>query len=101
METKVIKIPKYILDFCNGLLQRKTECPNTEENPYTFTTTFSDGREVDIKVVNADPPYIDPVMFQYGFEEGCLEPCAETLDGEYLFESLEGDKYLVKVELDK
>jgi hypothetical protein len=47
-----------------------------------------DGREseieVDIKLVNGNPPYIDAVIFKNGREIGFLEP-GERLEGEYFF----------------
>ena len=98
MKTETIKIPKKIVEFCNELLQRKDKDLTTEENPFTFTADFGNGLEADIKVVNADPPYVDPVLFLNGNEVGLLPPDAETLEGEYIFQLGLHDHYRVVVE---
>ena len=80
-----IYVEPEIMDFCNALLQREDRDPETEEIPYTFTADFGNGIEADIKVVNADPPYIDAVLFEDGSELFCLEPCFDKLEGVYYF----------------
>jgi hypothetical protein len=60
-------------------------------------------RGVDIKVVDGDTPYVDPVLFETvkdgknvnWHEVGVAEP-SDTLVGDYTFED-EGDTYIVKV----
>lgn len=97
MKTVSIKVDNNVLDFCNNLLQSKDRCLETEENPFTFTANFGQGIEADIKVVNADPPYIDPVLFLDGNEVGLMPADADTLNGEYVF-TLGAKKYRVIIE---
>ena len=97
MEIKDIYVANYVLRFANALLRREDKCPETEEVPYTFTAIFDNGFEADIKVVNANPPYVDPVLFDDGGCEICVgEPGAWCVDGEYKFD-YNGTEYIVNV----
>jgi hypothetical protein len=61
----------------------------------TYTGKFSNGVEVDIKVCDGDPPFVDPVLF----EDGCELATGEVRDallGEYRFKVGE-DEYKVTV----
>ncbi len=93
-----IKVDKSELEFCNLLIQENKYREDTEEVPYTYTCKFLNGIEADIKVVNADSPYIDAILFdENGFELSVLEPEFERLDGQYIF-YLDKDMYTVTVE---
>ena len=61
--------------------------------------TFSDGYQVDIKIVAGDPtPYVDAVLFDDGGGEVmCLEPCFEQIEGEYTFMSEEKTYSLIVI----
>lgn len=63
-----------------------------------YTAIFSNGCEADIKVViDADSPYIDPVLFDpNGHEITCLQDESTNLLGEYRFDVGE-DSYIVCV----
>jgi len=67
----------------------------------TFTAKFPNSPcEVDIKVVDADPPYVDPVLFnRVGVQVGCLD-VADTLCGKYVFTVGEDTFSVVVRELD-
>jgi len=87
------------IDFCDSLLKGAEYRYDTEEVPCIFTVRFDNGFESDIKVVNADPPYIDAVLFDnFGNELMCLDPWFEQVDGYYEFEY---DEDLFVVELVK
>jgi hypothetical protein len=71
----------------------------------TFTATFlqEDGGypegsiQADIKIVDADTPYIDAVLFQDGNDVGCLD-VTDKLEAEFVFNHFLKDCYIVKVE---
>ena len=95
---ETVRIEPIIAQFCNSLLLRSDRDSETEETPYTFTAKFSDGLEADIKVVNANPPYIDAVLFdQDGNELMCLDVCDGPVEGEYWFD-FNDNTYIVLVE---
>jgi len=66
----------------------------------TFTADFGeteDGHiEVDIKVCDAEQPFVDPVIFQDGHDVGCLE-ADDTLVGEYIFSGFLKNTYIVVI----
>jgi hypothetical protein len=86
----------------NDLLSGKTEDRTGDGNTIrVFKTSFSNGWEVDIKLVAGDPtPYVDAVLFDYdGNEVTCLEPAFDEIDGEYYF-STDWGEYRVVVRND-
>ena len=93
---KTIIVPKSELDEMNRLLAMPT-IPDAgpDEVIKVYTAQFHDGTEIDIKVCNAEPPFVDPVMFQDGNEVKVME-VADEVDGEYVFD-LEGDTFVVIV----
>lgn len=82
---KEIEIEPRVKAFCNTLLSREDMDEDTEDVPFIFTAAFAHGIEVDIKMVNAIPSYVDAVIFQDGHELFCLEPYFESIDGRYDF----------------
>ena len=64
----------------------------------TFSADFGeteDGHiEIDIKVCDAEQPFVDPVIFQDGHDVGCLE-ADDTLVGEYIFSGFLKNTYIV------
>jgi len=85
------------IEFCDSLLADAEYRYDTEELPCVFTVRFDNGYEADIKVVNADPPYIDAVLFdEYGFEISILEPEFEQILGTYTFNIL-NDTFIVEL----
>ena len=66
----------------------------------TYTAKFGDrgegNVEIDIKVCQGDPPFVDAVMFQDGSDVSCIEPDDELL-GTYTFQSVLKDTYKVKL----
>lgn len=63
-----------------------------------FIFSFGDQIEADIKVCSGQNNcFIDPVLFEDGFEVGLLEPEFDLL-GEYVFE-FEGKEYVAVLEL--
>lgn len=99
MLTKTIKIPQQQVDEINKVLAAGE--PDTQSDKdgtiYVFSVSFGNGYEVDIKVCNGDPPYIDPVLFLNGSDACILEPDAESIEGEYEFDH-DGQKFVVIVE---
>ena len=97
--TKILKIPGYevtaMQKFLDGTGRDKVR---TEK---TYTAQFGDKGEgdieVDIKVCEGDPPFVDAVIFQDNSEIGCLE-VDDTLVGEYIFEGFLKDTYVVIVQ---
>ena len=51
----------------------KVRCSLNDEVVRRFTAVFEGGVEVDVKVVDADPPYVDAVLFEDGSEVVCLD----------------------------
>ena len=93
---KTISIPQKEIDEMNRLLSLPT-MPDTgpDEVIKTYTAQFHDGIEIDIKVCNAEPPFVDPVMFQDGGQVSVME-VADEVDGEYTFD-LDGDQFVVVI----
>lgn len=78
-------------------MQRKRAHPTAPDVVYNKTVEFSDGAQADIKLVNANPPYVDPVLFdEDGFEMAVGAPHARTFNGVYIFD-VDDNTYIVKV----
>lgn len=73
----------------NRLLALDAQVRDTKRDAVlmSFTATFEDGYEVDLKVCNGDTgPWLDPVLFDAeGNEVQTLDPGEGRLDGEYAF----------------
>ena len=87
------------LSDANEILQRTefVEDAGRDEVFYSFSVPFGDGIEVDIKVCNGDGPFVDAILFHNWSEVCVMEPCFESLDGEYHF-YYEDNEYVVFVE---
>lgn len=85
---KTIKIPSSELKEMNQILSRTEKSPDYKDATTikSYTANFGNGIEADIKVVNGDGPYVDPVLFKDGYEVNTLQDPSECLDGEYIFE---------------
>lgn len=96
---KVIKVEKKELKEMNSILSRTEKHPDYKDATTikVYTAKFENGIEADIKVVNGDGPYVDPVLFKDGYEIQCLQDPSERLDGEYIFE-YKNQTYRVLVE---
>ena len=102
---RYLEIPSNIVREVNNILKRKNPHPDygIGDVAETFTVTFNQipnkKFEADIKVCNADSPYIDPVLFEVidgiGYEV-CVGEVTDTLLGDYYFSITNGD-FLVKV----
>jgi len=95
---EVIMIPetevKKMQDFLNSKGKDKV---GTIE---TYTVKFEDATEgdiqIDVKVCQGNPPFVDIVLFQDGNDVGCLEP-ADSLLGRYVFQDVLENVYEVSV----
>jgi hypothetical protein len=95
MLTKHITIPKVEMDEYNAIIKGEGAIVG-EHTIATFTAKFEHGIEADIKICgvkeSADAeedectPYIDAVLFEDGNEVCVIEPCFDSLDGEYIFD---------------
>lgn len=47
----------------------------------TFTAEFDNDLEVDVKVCNGRPPYVDSIMFKNGYEVSVTEVSERLLGG--------------------
>ena len=96
--TKTILIPSDELKEMQEFLESAGE--DKVDTIKTYTANFGDRGEgeieVDIKVCQGDPPFVDAVLFQDGHEVGCLEPEGDLV-GEYIFSSFLKDTYTVIV----
>jgi hypothetical protein len=102
MKTATIQIPKAEAKHFEKILKMNSYYPDTPKDGIisTFTTTFDNGYEVDIKICNGDSqggPYIDPVLFDKDGIELCVIEVEDTLLGEYLF-YYDDETYQVLVE---
>ena len=98
-QIRKIQIPSEQLKNLNKLLSQLERSPDYKDASVieTFTAKFDNGIEADIKVVNGDGPYIDPVLFKNGNEVQCLQDPSESLEGEYIFE-YKNQQYVVVIE---
>jgi len=84
-----IRIPKTEAKELQTLLSGNSRCEDAGDTIQTFTGSFENGFEVDIKVCNCDDkfgaPWVDAVRFDNnGSEILCLD-VRDTLLGEYVF----------------
>ena len=110
---RTLHIPKEEVEKYQKILNRKSCDPDYPEDSVikTFTTTFSNGYQVDIKVCNSyndnqyeekSSPFVDPVLFEPAVE-GCsrevvIGEVSDTLLGEYIFwDDSHNDTYTVLV----
>jgi len=95
-----IRVPKTAAKELQILLSGNSPCDKSGDTIETFTGSFENGYEVDIKVCNCDDkfgaPWVDAVLFDnHGCEIMCLD-VRDTLLGEYIFN--DGiETYVVKV----
>ena len=101
--TKTVHIPSKKLQELQNFLD-SIEGDGTQNTVETFTVEFGDRGygdiQVDIKVCDGHPPFVDPVIFRNGHEITCLEPDGDLL-GEYIFSDIDGVDYIVYVEEEK
>ena len=86
--------------FSRKILAREYKDPKESEVPLVVTVPIGEtgdftegtnatkgkrGLELDIKIVNADSPYVDPVLFVYGQELEAFE-VTDQLEGIYEFD---------------
>lgn len=84
-----IRIPKTEAKELQTLLSGNSPCEKSGDTIQTFTGSFENGYEVDIKVCNCSDrfgaPWVDAVLFDNnGSEILCLD-VRDTLLGEYIF----------------
>ena len=84
MKTITLEITHDEANLARRLLKRETEDREYPELVLVKTAKFSNGIEADIKLVNADGPYVDAVIFENGQEITCL-PASGSFTGEYQF----------------
>lgn len=99
--TKTIKIPAAEARELQEYIESNGK--DKVETIKTYTAKFGDNGEgnieVDIKVCEGDPPFVDAVLFQDNHELGCLEPEGDLL-GEYCFYGFTKNHYTVILEVD-
>ena len=79
------------------LLSTTSRSPHHPDVMFQTTAKFEDGKQADIKVVNGDPPFVDPVLFdENGQEMAVVEPDGESFEGDYTWK-VGGDLYVVHV----
>lgn len=100
----IVTIEKTIADEINNILSkgqyvRDAQCiSNHEDVLFVVCGEWPSGEFADIKLVNADPPYIDPVLFDSnGHELAAAEPDAENIEGKYCWD-VGDDTYVLKIE---
>jgi len=97
---KTISIRANTLRELNAILATENVQPTAEDVMFSVTVEFDDGCQADIKLVNGEPPYVDPVLFdKEGNELGTIEPDSETFQGEYIWE-VNGRQYVATIEED-
>jgi hypothetical protein len=89
----VILVPGAEVRECEEFLNGKGE--DQVDTFRTFSGKFENGFEVDIKVCQGDPPFVDPVLFEDGCEVAIGEVTG-TLLGTYRFK-LGVDEYMATV----
>ena len=101
-KTIEIEVPKEKVDELQTFLNSKGE--DKVETIETFTAKFGDDGEgnieVDIKVCQGNPPFVDAVIFQDNNEIGCLE-VSDELVGEYIFSCFVKNTYTVIIKSGK
>jgi len=102
IHTQTIQVPADDIAKVNEILQRGEFVDEvSRDEVFCFQSlSFEDGIEVDIKVCNGDPPFVDAVLFKDGHEISVVQPDGDTLDGEYHFcpNGCNEDEYLVIIE---
>lgn len=91
-----ITIPRDEADEMQDILDGEADNEANDEVVKTYTATFPNGYQADIKVVDGDPPFVDPVLFNEHGQEVCCIEVADDLCGTYQF-SVDGDTYVVVV----
>jgi hypothetical protein len=84
LETREVKIPKSLLSDLDSFLLRSERADYLEELIYVESVGFTSGYEIDLKVVNADPPYLDAILF-HQFQEVQVLEAGDQLSGEHKF----------------
>jgi len=98
-ERQILYVAQAELDRLNKILRRMAPSPlyKDAEIVETMTEHFSDGFEIDVKICNGTPPYIDAILFKNGQELNVMEACTAPLEGEYTLEY--GDtRYTLSIE---
>lgn len=101
---QTIKISREEMNFINNLLNLSGDeiyqkYGYKRDETIIHTAKFSNGIEVDIKlVICEESPYTEGVLLHDGYELTCTDP-DDTYDGEWDFE-VNGVKYIVLVEVE-
>lgn len=102
----IIKIPTKELNYINELLKLNGDeiyqkYGLKRDETITYTATFPDGIEADIKLVICEDglPYTEGVLFENGCEVACTD-CSDTYVGDWYFE-VDGEEYCVHVKESK
>lgn len=102
-----LKLPQSEINYCNSLLAMRVGDPKQKYNETVtcLTAKFSDGCEVDIKVVNGNEecgPWLDVILFDdQGWEITALPPEGESVVGEFdFYVELDGKKMLYHLEIE-
>jgi hypothetical protein len=81
----------------NAILNEGVRIATGEDVVFSVVVEFPDGFSADVKLVNGEPPYVDPVLFNVeGCEVSTLCPESETLDGEFRW-TVKEDEYVLTV----
>lgn len=86
MHETTLYVDATVVHETNRILERKSKLDDTKEDLVieTFTGTFPNQCQADIKVCNGNPPYIDPVLFdENGIEISLLEPDDGPVQGDW------------------
>lgn len=97
MKKTVKYLNKKAVKKVNAVLRARKRVPSKKDVLFSITARWPDGTQADIKLVNGDPPYIDPVLFdEHGEEIALGEPEAKTIEGTYRWDADE-DIYELKI----
>lgn len=99
MKTAAIILPPEAIQEANAFLGGTKSKAESPAGVLTFTAKFEGGAEADIKVVlDADEPYLDPVLFdEHGREVMCIQDDSTRIEGEYRFDLADGTTYIVEI----
>jgi hypothetical protein len=85
--TITLEISKSELEDCNRILVTGKKLAVKNDVMKTFTVSFPDGYEADIKLCNGEPPFVDAVLFNQGQEVARLDSDSNRIEGEYTFDA--------------
>jgi hypothetical protein len=96
---KHVYVDKSTLEESNAILAAGKLEHTAEDLLVVITVEFDNHFFAEIKLVNGDPPYVDPVLFDLeGCEVATASPEATTLEGTYKWK-FSNDEYIAHVKI--